>query len=468
METRQLKNPFRYKHCITGIILASGYGRRAQCDKLLLPWQGKPLLFQVIKNTLLSSLQRVILVIQERHEEICKEYIANFSAKLQKKIKIVINYDSMEGMSASIRVGVNSLSQKSEGSLFLLADQPHFSPEQINSICQTFYTNKSFIIAPYYKEERKNPVLFPKKYNQQLLQLSQDFGARLLLEKHVNEVIKLHFDSPLIFEDIDTIENYNQMNSRNFSWDSFLANHQTVSLMGGGGKTSLLWNIAKKFQESNRDCILSTTTKMWNSAPDFVSITLSNFPHLGNYKHDTLPLFAKEISNENKLIGYDAELFDTQKWKDELSQSRTKNNDKHSALILEVDGSKNTNFKIHAENEPCIPKTTDLLIAVIGMDGIGKSIQSQVHRSELLPSHFQNAKFTINILLELLFMKRGYFHHLSPYNHILFLNHKESKTAYEHTRALAKKILMSPHTPMRFKGIVYGSNILNDYTFLQK
>ncbi len=454
------------KNFITGIILASGFGRRAKCDKLMLDWQGKGLLFQVLKNALLSSLTEVILVIQQRYKDVCYEYKSLFPDDLQDKLTIVINEEAMQGMSASLRLGVEHADKRSQANLFLLADQIFFDSQAINEICNTFYQTKAEIIAPYLMEKRKNPVLFSAKYNQELLMLEKDLGARELLEKYANKIHKVYFTNSLIFKDIDTTEAYEELLPSAFSWHNFLKIKQKVSFIGAGGKTSLIWSIAKSMQQNHRKCIISTTTKMWNKAPDFVSISLCNnqennclsssISELLNEETLCTPLLAKGVNSENKLFGFYCDEFDN------LDFSFFSN----SLLLIEADGAKSKSFKVHKQNEPSIPTTSDLVIAVIDISCIDKDVQSQTHRPELLEERLQKTTLSLEILQELLLLENGYFSKLAPYEHILFLNYKESEPAYSNALVLIKSLIkQKDKLPKTFKGFVLGSNRLNSYNF---
>ena len=51
-------------------------------------------------------------------------------------------------------------------------------------------------------------------------------------------------------------------------------------------------------------------------------------------------------------------------------------------MLVEADGAKRLPLKAPAEHEPVIPNETRLVIAVAGLDGVGKTIHESVFRSE--------------------------------------------------------------------------------------
>lgn len=450
------------KDFVSGIILASGFSRRAKCDKLLLEWKGKSLLFESIKNALFSSLEEVLLIIQPKHEDICKQYLSLFSPKLTSKVKVIINTQADEGMSSSLKLGVQNLDTRSTASLFILADQVFFDAQEIDRICDCYKKIKAPIIAPYYNNKRKNPVLFSSAYNEELLKVNEDKGAREVLLEHEEDIYKIYYDNNILFEDIDTQEQYASMRKKLFTWYDFLINYKSIALIGAGGKTSLLWNIVEELNSKGEECLVSTTTKMWNFAPKNINIELlSHIDDLEKKKIKKTTLIASSVNQENKLVGFDTKFFDRLNLQDFENIGK---------ILIEADGAKGRSFKIHAKHEPCIPQSCKLVVAVVGMDAIGKNIEEYVHRYELSP--YSSRKMTLSLLIKLLFMENGYFLHCKAFPNLLFLNCKESKIAYK--KALKLIEFFKTHKNIQeilikqtnFKGIVYGSNKLKDYTFI--
>jgi len=55
-------------------------------------------------------------------------------------------------------------------------------------------------------------------------------------------------------------------------------------------------------------------------------------------------------------------------------------------VLVEADGSRQFPLKAHASHEPVIPEGTQTVLALIGIDGIGKPICDVAHRPELFAS----------------------------------------------------------------------------------
>lgn len=132
----------------------------------------------------------------------------------QFKIVIVENLAWQQGMSTSVKLGLEtllSINENSQGALFLLIDQPLLTTEHLLKIikqmpdarCQMPETS---IVASFYNDRPSVPALFDKKWFPALMQLQGDQGARKLLELHQSEVSTIPFPEGAF--DLDTPADY--------------------------------------------------------------------------------------------------------------------------------------------------------------------------------------------------------------------------------------------------------------------
>jgi probable selenium-dependent hydroxylase accessory protein YqeC len=132
-----------------------------------------------------------------------------------------------------------------------------------------------------------------------------------------------------------------------------------ISFVGGGGKTSTLFALADELAEAGKKVLITTTTAMYN--PEGVN-------------HPGISILGEHVTVEGKLKGISTEMAD-----------KIYQRDCYDFILVEADGSKGRPIKAPAEHEPVIPRSTDLLVGVIGMDSFGKALSSEyVHRPELL------------------------------------------------------------------------------------
>jgi len=191
---------------ISGIILASGFSKRMEQEKLLLPVGGIALVERVMRAAQASHLDEVILVYQKAEiEKIGRKY----------GITAVYNGRAEEGQSAAIKLGINAANPETDAFMFMVGDQPFLNPSTINILIDTFQQDPHSIIVLVYNNTRGNPVLFPSAMKELLLALEGDRGGRVLIEKMPDRVKLVHIEEELAGVDIDTREDYLRIKDNN-------------------------------------------------------------------------------------------------------------------------------------------------------------------------------------------------------------------------------------------------------------
>ncbi len=141
-----------------------------------------------------------------------------------------------------------------------------------------------------------------------------------------------------------------------------------TAIVGGGGKTTLMLRLAKELSDAGGHVIVTTTTHIF--PPDGMD-TLTNAREA-----DVRAALQKENvvclgtpSKQGKLAA------------PELPMHRL------AALadyvLVEADGARRLPLKAPAMHEPVIPEHTDLVIAVAGLDGLGKIMEETAFRPVL-------------------------------------------------------------------------------------
>jgi len=186
---------------VAAIVLAAGGSRRFGSPKQLLPWKGKALLEHVLDRVLDSSVDQVVVVLGHEREAIG-------ALVRDRGVVTVINEDWERGQSGSIRAGLHALRETCDACLFVLADQPHVTPELIDSIVARYRRTLAPIVFPVHRGRRGNPVLFARTLFPELLEMQADQGGRQVMERHENEVETVEVHDPTLFLDIDTVDDY--------------------------------------------------------------------------------------------------------------------------------------------------------------------------------------------------------------------------------------------------------------------
>jgi molybdenum cofactor cytidylyltransferase len=184
-----------------GIILSAGESKRMGTPKQLLPWGSTFILQQVIDNAAASHLEQIILVLGCRAGEIADQI------NVSPKTRVVINNDYREGMSSSVKCGIEKAPVGAAAFMLLLGDQPFIVPAIINRVLDEYQKNKYGIVIPVYNGKRGHPVIFDAKYKAELLAIA-DRGAKAVVNNHLYDILEVPLEVPEILTDIDTPQDY--------------------------------------------------------------------------------------------------------------------------------------------------------------------------------------------------------------------------------------------------------------------
>ena len=202
------------------IILAAGSSSRMEGGrhKLMLPLDGRPVLAHVIDATLASQARPIVVVIGHQSDQV-RSQIEHFTT--YKDIVVIENAQFKEGMSSSLRLGIqtllandymNSQIQYSiDSALILLGDQPLITARNIDRLITAYRAYGSLIVAPLYSGKRGNPVLFDNSLFPELIEVTGDEGGRTVLNHHRDEVELVEMGDTQANFDVDTWEAYEQV-----------------------------------------------------------------------------------------------------------------------------------------------------------------------------------------------------------------------------------------------------------------
>ena len=195
----------KFHHRIGIIILAAGNSSRLGRPKQLLQYKESTLLKNTISEALKVEHSFVIVVTGSNHDLIVKELNSP-------EIIFSFNCNWEHGMSSSIAKGLNELlllNPDCEKCILAVCDQPFVTSSIFeNLIFESDKTGKG-IAASSYSVTLGTPVLFQKKYFQELLELKGQEGAKKLIKKYAKDVVSVPFEKGNI--DIDTEEDYSQL-----------------------------------------------------------------------------------------------------------------------------------------------------------------------------------------------------------------------------------------------------------------
>jgi molybdenum cofactor cytidylyltransferase len=180
------------------IVLAAGAGRRFGGGKLLAPWQGEPLVLAAVRTALAAPVGRVTVVLGAGKEAVAEALSALPSARL----KLVEAEHWRDGLSASLRAGIDSLPAEAESVVVFLGDMPAIPLDLAGELLDAIEAGApaAVVVSP---RGPAHPAAFARSQFDSLRELSGDRGARVLLEALGAAVARIKSDDPGVVFDID-------------------------------------------------------------------------------------------------------------------------------------------------------------------------------------------------------------------------------------------------------------------------
>lgn len=223
-----------------------------------------------------------------------------------------------------------------------------------------------------------------------------------------------------------------------------------VSIVGSGGKTSFMYELAKECS-FNSKVLITTSTKIEKPKVnevdyEFYTTKPDEFPIVKG-----ITLIGDYINVENKVV---------------CSEDTMKNYiDKFDYTLIESDGSKRKPLKGWKDNEPVILSETTKTVGIIPITVLGLEINDKnIHRLEefkKITGGKENEKVSLNHLIKIIMNPNGLFKN-SIGQRILFLNSIEDEKYIELARNLLEKIGRENN---KFLNKVLGGSIRNSVFF---
>ena len=221
-----------------------------------------------------------------------------------------------------------------------------------------------------------------------------------------------------------------------------LRDREMISLVGAGGKTTLMFRLARELKASGKRVVTTTTTKIREPSPEETeALGVESDPerlkafaekYLGPGRHITL---ASERIEGKKLKGLSPEAV-VMLW----------GLDGIDYLIVEADGAAGRPVKAPREKEPVIPSATTLVVAIVGMEAVGTKVDElhvfQPERISKLTGVPLGGKLDEEAVAVLMTHPEGIWKGAPSTSRVVaFLNKVDLPNALEKARSLAREIL---------------------------
>ena len=194
------------KHQIGFLFLAAGASTRMRgTDKLSKEIYGVPLIKRILNEAL--KLNFPVFVTVPTHDVERKLLILETNA-----VPIEVK-DTDLGMGHSISTGVTQITQNFNFQSLAIcpSDLPGLTASSLKKLINFFWKSPEMICRPTNLGNSKigHPVIFPKKYFEELKLIAGDTGARNIVHKNGKDLNRFETDNDCYFIDLDTPEDFN-------------------------------------------------------------------------------------------------------------------------------------------------------------------------------------------------------------------------------------------------------------------
>jgi CTP:molybdopterin cytidylyltransferase MocA len=192
------------KDNFAGVILAAGKSERFGASKIVVDWQGEPLIRFVARQVISFDLSPVIIVLGAVIQPAV-------NALDGLPVKIVVNRRFQSGIGTSFSTGIRSLPTEIEGAFVFLGDQPLLSRELVKTMVD--HSNEADVIVPTIDGVPGHPVLWKRQTFSRIRQLYVGETGKSIQNEF--RCYQLAWKDPNILVDIDTKEDYKKLVNMN-------------------------------------------------------------------------------------------------------------------------------------------------------------------------------------------------------------------------------------------------------------
>ena len=183
---------------IAALLLAAGQSRRMGSNKLLEEIDSRPMVARTAQRLLASRARPIVAVLGNQAEA-----VDDALGKLP--VERVRNPAYAEGLSTSLKRGLEALPPDIDGVLVCLGDMPLVAGRDLDRLIAAFNPLEGrAIIVPTRRGKRGNPVLWAKRFFPEMAELAGDVGAKHLIGEHAELVCEVEMDTDSVLVDIDT------------------------------------------------------------------------------------------------------------------------------------------------------------------------------------------------------------------------------------------------------------------------
>ena len=194
---------------VSALVLAAGRSTRmGPVNKLLVPVGGRAMVRAVVEQLEGSSVRPIVVV--TGHEA---ERVGNALAGTE--ARLVHNPAYREGLSGSIRAGLPALPESADAAIICLGDMPLVASRHVDKLVAAFDPDEGReICVPVFEGKRGNPVLFARRFFEEVAAIRGDVGARHLIGEYEEHVCEVAMDDRAVLVDVDSPQALDELGER--------------------------------------------------------------------------------------------------------------------------------------------------------------------------------------------------------------------------------------------------------------
>ena len=195
---------------LSALIMGAGLSSRLPgANKLLLDWQGKPIILHTISNVLAAGFHEVLVVLGNDEDE--------FKSALQgygNEIKIITNSDYKKGLTSSIKQGVDVADDQTHGFIICLGDMFGIKGSDYSKLAQYHLlkaAQQELITLPKVGDQIGNPVIFSQSFRSRIMLNDDAEGCKVIVKSAMHSVQYFESNTPQFLQDMDTWNDYHRL-----------------------------------------------------------------------------------------------------------------------------------------------------------------------------------------------------------------------------------------------------------------
>ncbi|MDO9412902.1 MAG: molybdopterin-binding/glycosyltransferase family 2 protein [Pseudolabrys sp.] len=188
---------------IAAVVLAAGRSMRmGAVNKMLAEIGGKPLVRIATEQALASRAKPVIVVTGHQRDKV-EQALKGLD------VRFVHNPDYAEGLAGSVKAGIGAVHADSDGAIVCLGDMPQVDHALIDKLIAAFDPERgALVVVPTIEGKRGNPVVWSRRFFNELMAITGDVGARHIIGQYAEAVAEVPLSGDAALTDVDTPESF--------------------------------------------------------------------------------------------------------------------------------------------------------------------------------------------------------------------------------------------------------------------